>query len=313
MEEKLRIIRDILGAYRQSSNEFLFQCPFCGHHKKKMSVNFGINAFKCWVCDTRGKNIYRLVRKFGTYQQKQKWLELDGRLDLSEFDKMFMEMNDEEIEQITDLPPHFVSLCNRHLPRSSKRAKDYLYRRGLTDKDIFYWKIGYCPEGQYGGRVIIPSFNDRGDCNYFVARSYVGHKRKYMNPKVSKDIIFNQLTVDWDEPLILVEGVFDAIVGGHNAIPILGSTLRVDSKLFQAIALNDTPVYLALDADAEKKARRIVSSMLEYDIELYKIDVQGCEDVGSMSKEVFINRLNNAAPIEYDTYFLMDQIRRINV
>ena len=71
MEEKLRIIRDILGAYRQSSNEFLFQCPFCGHHKKKMSVNFGINAFKCWVCDTRGKNIYRLVRKFGTYQQKQ--------------------------------------------------------------------------------------------------------------------------------------------------------------------------------------------------------------------------------------------------
>ena len=45
MEEKLRIIRDILGGYRQSSNEFLFQCPFCGHHKKKMSVNFGINSF----------------------------------------------------------------------------------------------------------------------------------------------------------------------------------------------------------------------------------------------------------------------------
>ena len=35
MEEKLKIIRDILGAYRQSSNEFLFQCPFCGHHKKE--------------------------------------------------------------------------------------------------------------------------------------------------------------------------------------------------------------------------------------------------------------------------------------
>ena len=95
MEEKLRIVKDILGGYRQSSNEFLFHCPFCGHHKKKMSVNFAINAFKCWICDTRGKNIYRLVRKFGTYQQKQKWLELEGRLDLSEFDKMFMEMNDE--------------------------------------------------------------------------------------------------------------------------------------------------------------------------------------------------------------------------
>ena len=104
MEEKLRIVRDILGDYRQSSNEFLFHCPYCHHHKKKMSVNFGINSWKCWVCDERGKNIYRLVRKFGTYQQKQKWLELDGRLDLSEFDKMFMEMNDEEIVQVTELP-----------------------------------------------------------------------------------------------------------------------------------------------------------------------------------------------------------------
>ena len=39
MEEKLKIVRDILGGYRRSSNEFLYQCPYCGHHKKKMSIN----------------------------------------------------------------------------------------------------------------------------------------------------------------------------------------------------------------------------------------------------------------------------------
>ena len=311
MEEKLKIIRDILGAYRQSSNEFLFQCPYCGHHKKKMSVNFGINAFKCWVCDTRGKNIYRLVRKFGTYQQKQKWLELDGRLDLSEFDQMFMEMNDEEVEQVTDLPPHFVSLCNKRLPKSSRAALDYLYERGLTQKEILMWKIGYCPEGRYGGRIIVPSFNNSGNLNYFIARSYVGHRMKYLNPPISKNVVFNELFVDWDEPVILVEGLFDAITAGQNAIPILGSTLREESKLFQAIVLNDSPVYLALDEDAKKKQTHMIRSLFKYDVDVRVIDTSNVEDVGSMTKKQFLIRMSQAIEPDLDEIDFYSQLRAI--
>ncbi len=126
-------------------------------------------------------------------------------------------------------------------------------------------------EGRYGGRIIIPSFNNDGDCNYFIARSYVGHYRRYLNPPCGRDIIFNELNIDWDEPIILVEGVFDAIVAGDNAIPILGSTLREDSRLFQAIEIHDTPVYIALDPDAEKKAQWIIRSLMKYDLEIKKI------------------------------------------
>ena len=311
MEEKLRIIKDILGGYRQSSNEFLFQCPFCGHHKKKMSVNFAINAYKCWVCDTRGKNIYRLVRKFGTYQQKQKWLELEGRLDLSEFDKMFMEMNDEEIEQVTDLPPEFVSLCNKHLPKSSRKALDYLFNRGVTKQDILMWKIGYCPEGRYGGRIIVPSFNNSGNLNYFIARSYVGHRMKYLNPPISKNVVFNELFVDWDESIILVEGLFDAIVAGQNAIPILGSTLREESKLFQGIVLNDSPVYLALDEDAKKKQDYIVKLFHKYDVSVKTIDTSNIDDVGSMSKSQFMSRMSLAVEPDIDEINFLNQLRTI--
>ena len=310
MEEKLKIIRDILGGYRQSSNEFLFQCPFCGHHKKKMSVNFGINAFKCWVCDTRGKNIYRLVRKFGTYQQKQKWLELDGRLDLSEFDKMFMEMNDEEIEQVTELPPYFVSLCNKHLPKSSQRPLDYLRERGITKGEILMWKIGYCTEGRYGGRIIVPSFNNAGNLNYFIARSYVGHGMKYKNPRSSKNVVFNDLFTNWNDDLVIVEGVFDAINAG-NAVPILGSTLRTDSDLLRKIVRNDTPCYIALDPDAAEKERRIIQTLLRYDVELYKIDVSGYEDVGEMPKEIFQERKTNAKFIDRDNYLLLDLLSAV--
>lgn len=311
MEEKMRIAHQILGSSRKSRDEYLFSCPFCNHHKKKLSINFGKGYWKCWVCDTRGKNIYRLIRKFGSYQQRQKWLELEGRLDLNEFENIFAEMNDYTEEQVIDLPDEFISLCNKRLPRSSQRPLQYLKQRGISKKEIIKWKIGYCDSGRFGGRIIIPSFNNDGNVNYFIARSYVGHQRKYLNPRAEKDIIFNQLSIDWDSPVILVEGVFDAIVAGENAIPILGSTLRDTTKLFQAIAINDTPVYLALDEDAKKKTGQIVKNMLKYDIELLKIDTSGCEDVGSMTTEIFNQRKANAESVDYDNFFLYNALRAL--
>jgi len=311
MEEKIRIIHQILGSSYKSRDEHLFTCPFCNHHKKKLSVNFGKGYWKCWVCDVRGKNIYRLVRKYGSYQQRQKWLELEGRLDLGEFDNIFSEMNNVSTEQTLDLPDEFVSLCNKRLPRSSQKPLKYLFERGLTKEDIIKWKIGYCAKGRYGGRIIIPSFNNSGNVNYFIARSYVGHQRKYLNPQAEKDIIFNELSIDWDSPVILVEGVFDAIVAGENAIPILGSTIRNTTKLFQAISINDTPVYIALDEDAKKKSGQIIKNMLEYDIEMFQIDTSGCEDVGSMTTENFNQRKENAKNIDYDNFFLYNALRAI--
>ena len=313
MEEKRKIITDILGSYRRIGNEHLFHCPYCEHHKKKLSVNFALGAFKCWVCDTRGKNIYRIVRKFGDYQQRQKFLELQGRLDLSEFENLFQELDDQEVLQTVDLPKEFISLANKHLPISSQRPLKYLQSRGISKRDIQLWKIGYCPNGKYGGRIIIPSFNINGDINYFISRTYVGHQRKYLNPSASKNFIFNELYIDWDDPVILVEGVFDAIVAGTNAIPILGSTLRTESKLFQALAINDTPVYMALDEDAEKKARHMIKNMLQYDMEVFKIDTSAIEDVGSMNKEQFDLLMKHASPIDNDIFFFENVLRRTYV
>jgi len=303
MEEKRKILTDILGSYHRKGDEFLYACPYCDHHKKKLSVNFAIGAFKCWVCDTRGKNIYRIVRSHGDYKQRQRWLELDGRLDLKTFDQIYKEINEIEEEPVCDLPEEMISLCNKRLPRSSQRALDYLYSRGLELKDIKMWKIGYCTEGRYGGRIIIPSFNRDGDPNYFIARSFVGHKRKYLNPMATRDIIFNELMIDWDEPVVIVEGAFDAIVAGTQAIPILGSTLRPQSRLFQALASNDTPVYIALDQDAEKKASWMIKKMIEYDMEVLKIDTSSVEDVGTMTPRQFHNAFELANPIDPDYFF----------
>ena len=170
--------------------------------------------------------------------------------------------------------------------------------------------MGYCFSGEYRNRVIIPSFDEDGDVNYFIARSYSGDSYKYKNPRVSKNIIFNELYTDWNSDLTIVEGVFDAVVAG-NAIPLLGSTLHSRSPLIRQIVFNDTPVYLALDPDAADKERKIIKTLSSYDIELYKIDVSGYEDVGSMTKDVFEERKQNARFIDRDNYLLLDLLSAI--
>ena len=309
-KEAKKILNEVLGYHSDKGSELLFACPSCNHHKRKFSVNLDKNAYKCWVCDYRGRNIRRLVRHFGSYLQLQKWDRISDRTDLERFADLFVERVGGEDKTKVELPEEFVSLAADNIPATGTYALRYLQKRGLTKEDILKWKIGYCFGGEYRNRIIIPSFDDGGDCSYFIARSYVGDSYKYKNPRASKDIVFNELFINWNKDLILVEGVFDAIVAG-NAVPILGSTLRSGSDLLRKIVRNDTPIYIAMDPDAAKKERRVIQMLLRYDVELYKIDVSGYEDIGSMPRQVFQERKNNASFIDRDNYLLLDLLAAV--
>jgi len=300
--EKLKILKGVLGHGYQSGHEHLFHCPFCKHHKRKMSVNVEKSVFKCWICDKSGRDLGYVVRKFGTRQDRDEWSKYDDRVEITDFDFLFAEP-EVPSEPRVDLPEALVSLTNRTPSRSAQIALRYLFKRGITKDDILKWKIGYCSDGEYAGRVIVPSFNENGYANYFVARSYGDAWPRYKNPPASRDIIFNELYINWDEDLVIVEGVFDAIKAG-NAIPLLGSTLRESSTLFQAIVKSGNRVFVALDEDASKKARSISRLLLKYGIETYEIDTSGVEDVGDMSKDDFQSRKESAAIVEKDNYLL---------
>jgi len=303
---------DILGGSFRSNDEFLFRCPSCGHHKKKLSVKFATNVFKCWICDYRGKNVRRIIRRFGSRKHLQEWDSLfGGRHDLSEhINFSLFEKKEEEVREIVNLPDNFKTLASKRLSPAALPALSYLKRRGITSEDILRYKIGYTTTGEFAGRVIVPSFDLDGELNYFVARSYDGSWARYKNPPTSRNVVFNELTVDWDSDLVLVEGIFDAINAG-NAIPILGSSLRPSSRLFKAIVVNDTPVFMALDMDAKKKENRIINDLLKYDVEVYKIDTSGYDDVGEMPKEVFEKRKQGAEFVSADSYLLYEAIGSI--
>lgn len=300
MIKKENILQDVLGNSYKTRDELLFHCPFCKHHKKKLSVNLDKSVFKCWVCDTKGGISY-LVKRFGTINNRHDWELLNQEIDMSSIETMFAENND-EVKEVVDLPKQYLCLARRDLPYSAKEALSYLMSRGIPKSDILYYKMGYCDTGKYRKRIIIPSFDESGDCNYFSARTYGTDWLKYKNPPSTKNIIFNDLLVDWDSPITLVEGAFDAIKI-KNSIPILGSTLNENTKLFKKIATKQPKVYLGLDKDALTKSLQMIFSMLEYGIDVYFLDTTKIDDIGSITKLEAERLKENSQPMNTENIF----------
>ena len=290
MSEKLKLLKKALGRCWTNDDEHQFHCPKCNHHKLKLSINIEKDVFKCWICDYSGTKVSPLIRRYAPAYYAD-WKLLTNEVDIAKYETIFEDYLPEP-RQIIDLPENFQTLTGRKT-KLKQRPLNYLYSRGFTDKDVLAWKIGFCDYGEYQGRIIVPSFDDDGNVNFFIARSYVNDWMKYKNPRVSKDIIFNDLSVNWDDDLILVEGVFDAMKC-KNAVPLLGSTLRESSRLFQKICERKPTVYLALDEDVKGKEFGIAKRLREYNIKVMSIDIKGYLDIGDMPQEVVKQRKQNA-------------------
>lgn len=297
MQEKVNILKKAFGSYRVSSSELLFHCPKCNHEKPKMSINVGKDAFKCWICDYSGNKISYLISKYAP-EHYASWSELVDEIDLSEYEFIFSEKP--SIPNIDlELPREFKTLTGKK-HGSKNRPLNYLYDRGLTDNDILKWKIGFCDYGEYAGRIIVPSFDSNGNLNYFVARSYTDDWMKYKNPKASKNIIFNDLNINWNKNVVLVEGVFDAIKH-ENCIPLLGSSLREEHVLFEKICKNKKEVFLALDADAKQKELYISRKLEQYGVLARSVSVLPYSDAGEIPAKEFRDRKLKAEIIsEFD-------------
>ena len=168
-----------------------------------------------------------------------------------------------------------------------KQALNYLKSRGIGRTDILRYGIGYCPNGNYSGRIIVPSYDENFNLNFFVSRSiFEEDVLKYKNPKWSKDVIGFESFINWEEPITLVEGVFDAITARYNAIPLFGKIIQ--PRLLEKILLRKPPkVIVALDSDAHKDAIKISSKLLCEGIEVSMVEMKQ-KDINEMGFKDFV-------------------------
>jgi DNA primase len=301
MREKLNILKEVFGSYYKSRDEYLFACPYCKHHKRKLSINLALGVYKCWVCDSKGKSLHRLVNRFAPTHLTQKWYQLNNQVDMSEVQDIFEVASVPQEKQRLSLPSEFIFLGGANLPFEAQKPLRYLLAREITLQDIRFYKLGFCHEGEYRNRIIIPSFDDEGYCNYFVGRAYNKDRLKYKNPQASRNIVFNELLIDWRKAVTLVEGPFDALKA-RNSICVLGSTLGIKSRLFSKLVEKQPRVYIGFDNDALKKSLRVIKNMLEYGLEVYKMDTSEIEDLGSLSKSAVEGLKDNAVAMNFENF-----------
>ena len=152
--------------------------------------------------------------------------------------------------------------------------------------------------------IIIPSYDAEGKLNYFTGRSFEKNPYvKYRNPEVSRDIIPFELFVNFNLPLVLCEGPFDAIAIKRNAIPLLGKNIQ-DSLMKKIVKSTVEKIYIALDTDAMKQALKFAEYFINQGKEVYLVELDG-KDPSDMGFAHFTKLIQNTFPLSQ--YGLMEQ------
>jgi DNA primase len=293
----LFLLESVLGKGQSTSKgNVAFKCPFCTHHKNKMEINLNTtpkreNFWHCWVCGAKGKTLLSLFKKIKAPQSK-----------INELNILIVPTKkDNYVLDILEFPKEFISLSNTIEDKiaqiEAKHALKFLKKRGIIQDDIIKYNIGFCKEGKYEGRVIIPSYDNNKCLNYFIARDYKDTSlQKYKNPPVSaKDVIGFELYINWDAPIILVEGIFDALTIKRNVIPLFGKVIH--GKLMEKLVKSSVNrIYIALDADARRDALKQAEMLMSYGKEIYLVEMEG-KDANEIGFEKFLNTIEQTVPL----------------
>lgn len=294
------LVDSVLGTGKPTSKgNRAYHCPDCKHHKLKLEVNLEessphFQSYQCWVCGIKGKKLINLFKKLKIDHSKLNELKFLVKSSKSEDLQNYI-IEDKKIE----LPLEFISLISPPINNlTAKKAIFYLKKRNITTDDIIKYNIGYCEFGLYANMIIIPSYDSDGNLNYFTARNFDKNSSiKYKNPDVSRDIIGFELFINWNTPIILCEGMFDAIAIKRNAIPLLGKTIQ---KSLMKKLINSTveKIYIALDKDAMKQSLNFCEQLMNEGKEVYLVNLND-KDPSEMGFENFTNLIQNTIPLTF--------------
>ena len=297
-------VENILGkSHKRARDNYAFHCPFCNHRKPKLEINMatneeGKNFWECWVCQTRGQTIFSLLKQLSTpkaeAQEVLKYIKKGKKYEYN-------------TEEVVELPKEYQELATASTTSIiANKVRKYLYERGFTDNDFIKYNVGYTTSGDYGGRIIIPSYSESNRLNYFIGRTYEGAYFKYKNPETSKDIVFFENLINWNQPIVLCEGAFDAIAIRRNAVPILGKNIS-DALMKKIITSSAQDIYIALDQDAQKDALQISEKLLNLGKRVFLVDLKQ-KDPSEMGFKAFTRLIQSA--VELDLSGLM--LHKIN-
>ncbi len=206
-------------------------CPLClervgtPDRRASLGVNADGGGYRCFRCHAKGR-----ARGFGPaaqgYEQPQEPV-------------------------IIDLPRGYTPLGEGPgaTAETTARARAYLRSRGVSDDAVRAARIGYCE--QRGPRVAVPVVDRNQRLRGWVARTLADADPRYLNARGgwAGEVLFNEAALfrRTEAPVLVVEGVFDALPYWPDAVAVLGKPTAAQVAV---IAESRRPVSVCLDGDA---------------------------------------------------------------
>lgn len=256
------------------SKEFAVQCPWHEGSKRKLYIHAETGVFNCFVCGEKG-SFYDLVRRTLNLNRDEVY-QIAGGFNESDDEITTIEESASVSPSFTiPYPDHYYGLYGESIGSEGTKALEYLYGRGITDKQIAYYKLGFCLEGRYAGRVIIPTFDRYGNLVTYAGRDYTGNQMPKVlnNPAVpgthgSKDWVFNLYNALRTDHLIVTEGPFDAMACGVSGVCIFGKGIT-ETQIMRLVLDKPKRITVCLDADASFDNEKLAQTLSSLHSNIY--------------------------------------------
>lgn len=156
-------------------------------------------------------------------------------------------------------PPEGFELLSEELEQTSHGG--FLAGQYLRSRNVFphMWKalgIGACLSGAYYGRVVVPIMDSAGKWLGWVGRVWAKKAETpyYYPPGMKRgNLLYNRTALDLliQDPILVVEGVFDAIHLWPDGVAVLG---KPSLPQLDMLLSSSRPVVFVLDGDAHDEA-----------------------------------------------------------
>lgn len=280
---------------RKGGTQAVYYCPSCHHYKRKLEINLETGQWHCWTCNIKGSFLGSFLTKVKAPRAyRERLFQLTGDLRLAFRDRRKPSYNE------IILPAEFHPFSQPKNTPEYKNALMYLKRRGILREDILRYNIGYCETGPYAYHIIVPSYDAKGDLNFFIGRRYYDTEGAipFKKPEIPMDIVGFESFINYNEPINLCEGVFDAMAIRNNAVPLFGKYLS--KKLREKMIINGVKrVNMVLDNDAMEDAVKNCKMIMHLGIDVYLVRLSG-KDPSVLGFEKTHESIRNAKQFDFD-------------
>jgi KaiC/GvpD/RAD55 family RecA-like ATPase len=306
-------------------------CPVCGH-KDHFTIYPGTNSYNSFSDCCKGGSIIDYM------------IEVEGMEQTQAIDKLKAMAGEEKIKKVSERNKQDPVIREKEVESKSMAESDkkelallvmkaaqnqtnYYEKRGLGEKIINSYRLGYLPEGHIFGnsfKYVLPVSDQ------FVILRSDNENDRYRN--IGNTAILNSRYLEdsklTDKQIFITEGYFDALSLeeiGYKAVA-LNSTAMSDSliKIIEdnKIKLQEKQFVLALDNDqgGRETTAKLKEALFEMDLPFSELKINRYKDIN----EYLINDRSGlikeikAMPFKGTTYeylkegFELDQLKRIN-